>query len=775
VGASAFASVQEHVMFRQSLITRRILPLTLILALGLAAASCSKDPEKAKKEYLESGNAYYAQQKYKEAAVEYRNAIQQDPKFGIARYKLAETYAKLDDPRRAYREYIRAADLMPDDADVNLKAGTLLLLAGQYEDAKSRAEKVIAKQPKHVQAQVLRANAMAGLKDVDGAIHEIEEAIELDPKQAGVYSNLGALQLIKGKREEAEAAFRKAVETDPNNVTAQLALGNFLWASGRVQEAETSFKRATAIDPKNVLANRALAAFYMGSNRVAEAEAPLKAVSENGGASAKLALADYYLGTNRQKDAAPLLQTLANDPQYFSQAKSRIAALQFLENKRPEAHATIDEVLKKQPNNPQALLVKARFFIMEKKIDDGLAKAKAAVTADPGLAAGHYLLGTIYESRQDLDEAIKSFQEVLKINPRAVPAQLQLAQLELRRGGTGSSVQLASDAVKNDPGNPVARLTLVRSLLAQNDLPRAEVELKELLTKYPNVASVQVQAGVLAVQKRDAVGARKAFEAAAAADPNSVEALAGLVMVDLGTKQPAAALARVQAQAQRMPNSAPVQVLLARTYAANRDAEHAEQALRKAIELDSSNLQAYGLLGQLYVAQKKLDQAITEFQQITTKQPKNVAAHTMIGMILQGQGKTADAQKKYEQVLQIDSRAAVAANNLAWIYAESGNNLDQALQLAQTAKAVLPDQPEVNDTLGFVYIKKDLADLAVPPLKASVEKDPQNPVYHYRLGVAYSKTGDKAAAKRELEAALKINQTFPGADDAKKILGSLTS
>ena len=102
------------------------------IAIAMTAAACSKDPQKAKVEYFESGNRYFDQKKYQEAVVEYRNAIQQDPKYGEARYKLAETYAKLDDARNAYREYIRAADLLPANAEAQLRAGTLLLLAGQY-------------------------------------------------------------------------------------------------------------------------------------------------------------------------------------------------------------------------------------------------------------------------------------------------------------------------------------------------------------------------------------------------------------------------------------------------------------------------------------------------------------------------------------------------------------------------------------------------------------------------------------------------------------------
>lgn len=68
--------------------------LILVLILSLFASACSKDPAVAKKEYFEKGNQYFEQQKYSEATIEYRNAIQQDPQYGEARLKLAETYIK---------------------------------------------------------------------------------------------------------------------------------------------------------------------------------------------------------------------------------------------------------------------------------------------------------------------------------------------------------------------------------------------------------------------------------------------------------------------------------------------------------------------------------------------------------------------------------------------------------------------------------------------------------------------------------------------------------
>ena len=64
-------------------------PACLILLCSVLATSCAKDREVAKRAYLKSGDTYFAQKKYNEAIVQYRNAVQQDPRFGEVRYKLA--------------------------------------------------------------------------------------------------------------------------------------------------------------------------------------------------------------------------------------------------------------------------------------------------------------------------------------------------------------------------------------------------------------------------------------------------------------------------------------------------------------------------------------------------------------------------------------------------------------------------------------------------------------------------------------------------------------
>ena len=140
-------------------------------------------PKHEKLKHLERGNQYAAEKRDEFAVVEYASAVQIDPKFGEARLKLAETYERMGNLKAAFPEYVRAADALPDNREAQLKAIRVLLLARQFDDAKARVAVLLAKNPKDVEALLLHANAMVGLRDPAGAIAEIEEALKVDPEQ----------------------------------------------------------------------------------------------------------------------------------------------------------------------------------------------------------------------------------------------------------------------------------------------------------------------------------------------------------------------------------------------------------------------------------------------------------------------------------------------------------------------------------------------------------------------------------------------------------------
>ena len=145
----------------------------------------------------------------------------------------------------------------------------------------------------------------------------------------------------------------------------------------------------------------------------------------------------------------------------------------------------------------------------------------------------------------------------------------------------------------------------------------------------------------------------------------------------------------------------------------------------------------------------------------------------LLGIVQDSRKEYAKAQNHYEAILKLNPKFAPAANNLAWLLSEQGGNLDIALSYAQTAREQKPDDPHIADTLGWIYYKKNAYLLAVNLLKEAAEKLPKDPAIHYHLGMAQSKSGDAAGAKKSLQTALQLSQTFPESDEAKKTLAGL--
>ena len=198
----------------------------LVVVTAIATGACSENPDTAKREAVTRGDALFERAQYSEAVIEYRRAIQFDVRYGEAHRKLAETYLKTGDAGNAVRELVRAADLLPDDADLQIKVGNVLLATGRFDDARVRAEQVLKTNPKSAAAHVLRGNALAGLKDLDGALTDMEAAIAEEPGKAVTYANLGVVQHLRGDPVKAEEAYTTALQADPASVAIRLSYAN---------------------------------------------------------------------------------------------------------------------------------------------------------------------------------------------------------------------------------------------------------------------------------------------------------------------------------------------------------------------------------------------------------------------------------------------------------------------------------------------------------------------------------------------------------------------
>jgi tetratricopeptide (TPR) repeat protein len=748
---------------------KRLAALSVVAVASLLAVACQSDPTVRKQQYLESGNRYSADGKYPHAIIEYRNAVDIDPTFGEARKRLAEAYMRSGEAPHALEEYIRAADLLPNDVELQLTAGTYLLAARKPEDALARADNALKQQPDNIHALLLRGNALAGLSSFDDALKAIEQAIQLDPQRGTSFTQLGLVEFARGRRSEAEVAFLKAVQLAPKSIETYLALGNFYWSLGKAAETQKAFQGALDVDPKNGIANRAMAAFSIATGKYRDAEPYFVRLAESGDPNAVFALTDYYIASGRAKDAVTRLEADGKTLKDVPNVGQRLARAYAAAGDTTRAKALVEQVLAGNPAAVDAQLLKSQLLLNEGHRDEAYAAVKATASSNPESAEAQFALARMYAALGDIAAAEAAYRDVLRLNPRAAAAQVAIAKLQLSSGNREASLKTVEEVTRKQPQNIEARLQLVRSLIASKNLQRADRELAELHTAYPNNGGIHVQTGMVALLKDDIATARSSFERAESLDPKSIDLLAAWVALDLKTRNIAGAKARIEQRLKEGPTPT-VLLLGARTFIAAKDHPAAEKLLRQVIELDASLLPPYDMLGQLYIAQKKLDEARTEFEALAKRQAKPVSALTMTGMILLAQGQTELAQKRFEEVLAIDPRAVIAANNLAWMYAESGDNLDTALKLAQVATAQAPDQPELMDTLGWVYYKKNLPELAIPLFDRCVKKSPTEASFHHHLGLAYLKSGDVERGHAALRRGLAVASNESTAGEIRRAL-----
>ena len=222
-------------------------------------------------------------------------------------------------------------------------------------------------------------------------------------------------------------------------------------------------------------------------------------------------------------------------------------------------------------------------------------------------------------------------------------------------------------------------------------------------------------------------------------NPMELDAVHGMVALDQAEgRRRSEAFARLRTLLDRAPKDAGLLMIAGRANLITGNLDEAEALLRRATEADPNTFDAYSDLGQVYLRKGRLDDARRSYERRVARETRPVEALTMVALIHQMQNHVDEARRTFEQVLVYDPKALVAANNLAWIYAEQGGNLDVALQLAQTASAAAPESGEVADTLGWIYLKKELYPLAIKTLERAVALDPKKPGIHYHLGLAYA-------------------------------------
>src|ERR1035441_6322174 len=681
---------------------RSIRLVAVILAVLVGLASCSRDPEVVKKHYLESGNKYFDKGRYKEASIQYRNALKRDPKYGAAYYKLALVSLKTSDIGGGVSSLRRAVELIhkdqPDYWDSVVKLTEIYLAVGkgekQYMD---EVDKFIAELLKHdpnsfdghrlvgdlnyykaTEAYKKAAEAEKnryveegkqrreeGLAFLDAAVAEYRKADSLKPGQQGVSMQLARALAAKGDFAGSETLYRRVIAKDKTYQYAYTELYRMFLFQNKPGDAEQVLKLAFDNNPKQYEYLTLLAMHYFGSQRHDEMVGVLNRIKSHAKDydRAYLTVGDFYLRTCDGDSAIrEYKEGIAKDVKKKATYQKRVIEVLMRQGKRNEAAEINSEILKENANDNDARGLAATFLLDKGDVAKALAELQAVVTRGQENPVSHYNLGRAHAARGEYEQARQQFQIAIDKNPNYVLARLGMAQLQVARGEFDAALKTAEAVLTIDKGNVNARLIESAALMGLKKFGDSRVMLDTMIKTNPNSPDVLFQLGVVNLADSRYKEAEDAFRRSYQLNPANSRGLMGIVETNMAQNKTEEALKLLQAESDKSPGR--VDLLLSMANVAVRAGKYdfAIQTYERILgQMDKSVKpgEIYLRIGETYRRKGDANNAIKALQKARETLPDKPELLATLGLVLDGASRKPEAKQFYEATLKEIGRAHV--------------------------------------------------------------------------------------------------------------------
>ena len=754
-----------------------VMRFTLVLTALLAGMACSRSPSY----YLAKGNQFFAAGKYGDAAIQYRKALQKDPNSGEALYRagLAEFHQSKFAP--AYPFLLRAVDKAPgnDDAKAKLADDCLVLYLYTpehpvvfYNQITKISDQLLAKNPSSFDGLRLKGKLEVMNRNPAAAIEYFEKANRVRPMDPDVTVTLTQVLFQNNQPQEAEKLALALIQSKPAYAPIYDVLSAEYRAQNRIADAEHILERRISNNPDQADYRLQLAAFYGSVQNIPAMKATLQPLLTDTKRFPEGALnvGDFYAATGNLPEAMRIFEDGARVHSGDNKLayEKRIVNALLTQGNRQQAADRVREILKEKPTDIDARRVRASLQMESGKPEDIRAALDEFATLvksapeDPLVRLGY---GRCLLAKGDVDQAQDQFREAVRARPDFIPALSDLAKINFQRK-PADALGYAQSILRYQPNNLDAHQLAIDCLIELGRYPEAQTELALLTKQYPDNRNVQLQVGYFNLAQKKYKAAEQIFESVQKSDPSDARAAAGLAQVYVAQQQPDKAIQFLAEQLKVSPNAVAIRKLLADTALQAKKEDIAIPAYRELLGTQPKSAEICMRLGAAYEATGDVGQAITAYEQAKQLAPDQAPPLVFLATCQERVHRTEEAKANYRRALELQPDNAIAANNLAYLLAQDGGNLDEALKLVQRALQKAPGYRSYVDTLGYIYMKKKLDSSAIQTYSSLVRRYPKSPLYHYHFGMALLEVGDRAKAKTEFENAL-ANQ--PSHDDEMQL------
>lgn len=809
------------------------LGIAVLLCLGAGTLLGCRSEQSRFEDHLARAEQYEAAGQLAEATIELKNALGLQPSNPDVNWRLAQLMRKRGQSGDELFFYAETARLDPSRSDALLMQASLLY--GEDPDrARALIEQVLEREPQSADAH-LRASELALVEeDLEKALTHALTAAELDPSKGVYQQQVGVVYRAKIRNlrfqqrqepqpevfEQALAAFERANQIDGPHwqyeiEKARVQRGRF----GHAADAEKAYRQALELaaasaDPAAAATVAAEAQAYAASARNAalgrwvaerlvelqpeqiaawirvaayeeasgnDAEAVYRRMLEQNPKAlpAHVAYARWLVTHDRAQEAFEHLRGVEKAGVEEAEVLGAIANLQLLNGSASEARGTVEQLQRKHPGHPRTRLSEIQLAVAEGRHADAVKTFQSSDALQENaealrmVAFSQMALGKLPETFDAIDRALAltgGFEPTL-IRLRA-QAQHQ------QRDYAGALISYGRLLDAQIPLGPVDELRWIQALYETGEGEQARQRLEAVLDA-PDAPPEAALEFAYRESARQPEQARAVLEAAVERSPGEPRLVTYLAQLDVREGHTDRALARLgEAAAAEQP--APL-VLFSRAQilASQQDWAGAEADLERVLAAAPAFPGAASLLVQVYQQQGRIEEAIRGLEAIASTTAATAESDTLLGRLYLASGDVEKARAHYERAIAAAPRNADARNDLAFLLAERGEDLGRALDLAQEAQRLQPQNPAVVDTLGYVYLRRELHGPAQEQLALAVQlaeaSGAPRPEYHLHLAEAYRAAGRLEDASAQIRRALELDPDHPEARAAEQQLGTLQS
>tara|TARA_B100001142_G_scaffold316463_1_gene356278 strand:- start:675 stop:2081 length:1407 start_codon:yes stop_codon:yes gene_type:complete len=348
------------------------------------------------------------------------------------------------------------------------------------------------------------------------------------------------------------------------------------------------------------------------------------------------------------------------------------------------------------------------------------------------------ILGLSFTAQGDIEKALRSFDESIKIKPDYAVAYNNKANIFLKKKEYDEAIILFKKAYNFDPTTKI-KFNLANCYFKKEEFDEAIQIYEEIIDADEKLLEAHKNLGLSYQAKEKYDEALKVFERILIIDSHNIDAKFNLGNIYLAKNN--------YEEANNIFNELIEASIDPRfhynngvAYQYRKEYELAIDEYKKTTKLDTNNLKALHNIAVCYKGIDDDENALKYLKKCQSKDPQSEEANENLANFYLSLSDYSNAIKHYKKILEINPKNLESLSNLGISYLMS-NKLDEALEEFQTAHSINADSFELMRLIGEIYYRKNETEKAIPFFEKSIDIEPIDGAdrAHYYLGKLYEK------------------------------------